>query len=265
FLCLILMSYRLAVCGSPALSTKKIVGGEDAQEGSWPWQASLQAFGHHVCGGSLINREWVMSAAHCFSRWVILITFGWEVSLGRQNLLASNPNEVTKTVATIVLHPNHNRSSHDNDIALLRLSSAVTFTDDIRPVCLAANGSVFNNGTDSWVTGWGRVQEGESVPLPKRLREVQVPVLGNRQCNCLTGGSSVTDNMICVGVLEQGRDFCRGNSGGPMVSEQDGVWIQSGIGSFGFGCARPNLPGVYSRVSRYQPPGSRRAPKKPSL
>ncbi|XP_051925272.1 uncharacterized protein LOC127603210 [Hippocampus zosterae] len=236
------------LCGSLALSAK-IVGGEDAQEANWPWQARLLAFGHHVCGGSLINREWVMSAAHCFTS---ASTFGWSVSLGRQDLQGDDSNQVTKTVAAIVLHPSHNHSSHDNDIALLRLSSAVTFTDDIRPVCLAANGSVFNGGTDSWITGWGRVQEGEFLPFPKRLQEVQVPVLGNRRCNCWIEGSSVTDNMICVGVLKQGRDFCRGNSGGPMVNEQDGVWIQSGIGSFGFGCARPDLPAVYSRVSRYQ-------------
>ncbi|KAK7919665.1 hypothetical protein WMY93_010949 [Mugilogobius chulae] len=104
-----------------------------------PWQVSLRRFGQHICGGSLINREWIMSAAHCFSR----------------------------------------------------LSSAVTFTDYIRPVCLAATDSVFNSGTDSWVTGWGAIREGEPLPFPETLQEVEVPVVGNRQCNCLNG---VVDN-----------------------------------------------------------------------
>ena len=87
-------------------------------------------------------------------------TSGLEISLGRENLQGTNPNEVSRTVAEIILHPNYDSSSSDNDIALLRLSSPVKFTDYIRPVCLAASDSVFNNGTDSWVTGWGAVQEG---------------------------------------------------------------------------------------------------------
>nr|CBN81366.1 Serine protease 27 [Dicentrarchus labrax] len=190
-----------------------------------------------------------MSAAHCFSS---TSTSGWQVSLGRQNLQGINPNEVSRTVARILLHPNYDSNTNDNDIALLRLSSPVKFTDYIRPVCLAASDSVFNNGTDSWVTGWGAVKEGVSLPFPETLQEVEVPVLGNRQCNCLNGVGTVTDNMICAGVLAGGKDSCQGDSGGPMVNKQGSAWVQSGIVSFGFGCARPNLPGVYSRVSSYQ-------------
>ncbi|XP_065806050.1 serine protease 27-like [Labrus bergylta] len=236
------------LCGMTPLNTR-IVGGEDAPSGSWPWQVSLQIFGGHVCGGSLINKEWVMTAAHCFFS---ASPTDWQVSLGRQNLQGENPNEVTKSVDTIILHPNYDSVTSDNDIALLRLSTPVQFTDYIRPVCLAAGDSTFNNGTDSWVTGWGAVQEGVSLPFPETLQEVQVPVLGNRQCNCLNGVGTVTDNMICAGVLAGGKDSCQGDSGGPMVNQQGSIWVQSGVVSFGFGCARPNLPGVYSRVSRYQ-------------
>ncbi|XP_037319257.2 serine protease 27 [Pungitius pungitius] len=239
---------QLDVCGTTPLNTR-IVGGQVAPVGKWPWQVSLQQNGGHVCGGSLINKEWVMSAAHCFSS---VSTSGWQVSLGRQNLQGINPNEVSRTVASVILHPQYNSGTSNNDIALLRLSSPVQFTDYIRPVCLAASDSVFNTGTGSWVTGWGAVQEGVLLPFPEALQQVQVPVVGNRQCNCLNDVGTVTDNMICAGVLAGGKDSCQGDSGGPMVNKKGSVWVQSGIVSFGFGCARPNLPGVYSRVSRYQ-------------
>ena len=93
------------------------------------------------------------------------------MSLGRQSLQGRNPNEVSRTLARIILHPEYDSGTSDNDIALLRLSSPVTFTDYIRPVCLAAGGSVFNNGTDSWVTGFGAVGEGggESAGLAIKM------------------------------------------------------------------------------------------------
>uniref|UniRef100_A0A671XJC2 Zgc:100868 n=1 Tax=Sparus aurata TaxID=8175 RepID=A0A671XJC2_SPAAU len=236
------------VCGQPPLNPR-IVGGQVAPAGAWPWQVSLQIGGSHFCGGSLINNQWVLSAAHCFQS---IGTSGLVVSLGRQSQEGSNPNAVSRTVAQIINHPNYNPSTSDNDISLLRLSSPVTFNNFIRPVCLAASDSTFFNGTDSWVTGWGTIGFGVPLPSPQNLMEVEVPAVGNRQCNCDYGVGRITDNMICAGLREGGRDSCQGDSGGPMVSKQNSRWIQSGVVSFGRGCALPNFPGVYARVSRYQ-------------
>uniref|UniRef100_A0A3Q2ZGF1 Zgc:100868 n=1 Tax=Kryptolebias marmoratus TaxID=37003 RepID=A0A3Q2ZGF1_KRYMA len=236
-------------CGRPPLNTR-IVGGQDALAGSWPWQVSLQKT-NHFCGGSLINNLWVLTAAHCIPRPTNLCSAWTDY---RKSLQGSNPNKVSRTVAQIIVHPDYNSVTSNNDIALLKLSSSVSFTSYISPVCLAASDSSFYSGVNSWVTGWGNVGEGVGLPSPQTLMEVEVPVVGNRLCYCdySSEGITITDNMICAGLTEGGKDSCQGDSGGPMVSKQGGRWIQAGVVSFGVGCARPNIPGVYTRVSQYQ-------------
>ncbi|XP_073708658.1 serine protease 27-like [Garra rufa] len=241
---------QLNVCGQAPLNSR-IVGGVDAAEGSWPWQVSLHStnYGGHFCGGSLISSEWVLTAAHCLPG---VTAPSLRVYLGRRIQQGINSHEVSRNVTKIIKHLAYDSNTNNNDIAVLRLSAPVTFTNYIRPVCLAAQGSVFPAGTSSWITGWGDIQSGVSLPSPGILQETTVPVVANDQCNTLLGSGSVTNNMMCAGLIEGGKDTCQGDSGGPMVIKQCSVWIQSGITSWGYGCADPKAPGVYARVSQYQ-------------
>uniref|UniRef100_A0A8D3CPW2 Peptidase S1 domain-containing protein n=1 Tax=Scophthalmus maximus TaxID=52904 RepID=A0A8D3CPW2_SCOMX len=229
-------------CGIAPLNTK-IVGGESAPAGTWPWQVSLHRNLKHFCGGSLINKQWILTAAHCFYP----STSGLVVYLGRDSQQGLNLNEVSRTVSQVINHPAYNENTNNNDITLLRLSSPVDFSDYIRPVCLAADNSSFPSGTSCWVTGWGNTS---SPPDTNRLQEVRVPVVSQAQCQ--QSYSSLTNNMICAGLTEGGKDSCQGDSGGPLVSRGVSSWVQAGVVSFGSGCAEPNFPGVYTRVSQYQ-------------
>ncbi|XP_022617030.1 trypsin II-P29-like [Seriola dumerili] len=232
-------------CGVAPLNTR-IVGGQDAAPGSWPWQASLNSDGFPFCGGSLINNQWVLTAAHCIVGSQEEIT----VYLGRYNQSGPNVNEVSRTVARYACHPSYDTLTLDNDICLLMLSAPVNFTNYIQPICLAAEGSTFHNGTSSWVTGWGDTVE-NGFSSAETLQEVNIPIVGNKQCQCYHS-FTITENMICAGIKAGGKDSCQGDSGGPMMSKDGARWVQSGVVSFGDGCARPKSPGAYARVSQYE-------------
>uniref|UniRef100_A0A671LU08 Acrosin n=1 Tax=Sinocyclocheilus anshuiensis TaxID=1608454 RepID=A0A671LU08_9TELE len=235
-----------SLCGKAPLNTK-IVGGQAAVQGSWPWQASLHRItsGSHFCGGSLINKDWVLSAAHCFQRSIRLLFLKENVSIPNVTVYW---NAFVFDIAWRKIC--YSTTTQNNDIALLQLSSSVTFTDYIRPVCLAAAGSVFGGGTKSWITGWGKLKFADTQ-IPNILQEVQIPIVNNSVCNKAYGGI-ITSNMLCAGLDEGGKDSCQGDSGGPMANKNNSQWIQSGIVSFGRDCGIPKFPGVYTRVSQYQ-------------
>ncbi|XP_036004649.1 serine protease 27-like [Fundulus heteroclitus] len=174
---------QLSVCGQPALNTR-IVGGEEASPGSWPWMVSLHIVdpwfsSEDRCGGSLINDQWVLTAARCvFTK----INSPSDVTayLGRQSQEGSNPNEVMRKVAQINFHPDYSFNNNlyyyyyyyhhghgngydydnTNDIALVKLSEPVSFTSYISPVCLAASDSIISSGYNTWITGWGDTGDG---------------------------------------------------------------------------------------------------------
>ncbi|KAF5903224.1 transmembrane protease serine 9-like, partial [Clarias magur] len=172
------------------------------------------------------------------------------VKLGLYSLAGSNPNNVSRSLSAVFIHPAYNNKTMDNDLSLLQLSATVSFSNYITPVCLAATGSTFNNGTLTWVTGWGNTGNGVSLPSPGELQEVQVPIIGNRMCSCLNGVGTINNDMLCAGFLQGGKDSCQGDSGGPLVIKQGSQWIQAGIVSFGYQCALPNHPAVVCGIAQ---------------
>ncbi|XP_053561165.1 enteropeptidase [Bombina bombina] len=239
-------------CGKQLLDKKnssKIVGGTDAEMGAWPWVVSLYYNGRQTCGASLINNEWLVSAAHCvYGR--NLIPSLWEAILGlHTNLNLTYPQTVIRLIDQIVISPHYNRRTKDSDIAMMHLQFKVNFTDYIQPICLPENDQVFSPGINCSIAGWGRTQS--QGPIPNVLQEAEIPLLTNERCQQQMPEYNITENMLCGGYEQGGIDTCQGDSGGPMMCYDNQRWILAGVTSFGYGCAQPNRPGVYVRVTKF--------------
>lgn len=242
-------------CGRPLLENR-IVGGEDAKDGAWPWQVDVQTTSaHHICGGSIITKKWVLSAAHCFPNPSDVASY--IIYAGRYQLNGYNSHQSTHRVKRVVIPYGYEEPQKGRDLALVELSNPVTWSDYVRPICLPTSGTLFPSGMQCIVTGWGNIRD--DVPLQGigTLQQVQVPIISQSSCQEMyqTDPSNEVDilyDMICAGYQEGGKDSCQGDSGGPLVCQMlNGTWVQAGVVSFGQGCAQQNQPGVYTRMTSF--------------
>merc|ERR1719336_3725914 len=208
-------------CGQVNRGTR-IVGGQETEVNEYPWQVGLVSSSGRSpwCGGSLISNQHILTAAHC--------TAGGSTSSIR-----------------VLLGEHDTSDSMANIVSILTLSSPVTFSKIVSPVCLPASTSSLYVGSVATVTGWGTLSSGGSQP--DKLQEVDVNVISNTQCASNYGSNSITSAMVCA--ADTGKDSCQGDSGGPMVTQENGRHAQIGVVSWGIGCASPNYPGVYARVT----------------
>ncbi|KAM4611939.1 transmembrane protease serine 6 [Polymixia lowei] len=237
-------------CGLSQFSSR-IVGGVNALEGEWPWQASLQVRGRHICGGALISDQWVVSAAHCFYDDRLYSPSVWTVYLGKLLLNRSSPMEEVSRVRLIHLHHYYDEESHDYDLALLRLDrhASALLAGHARPACLPPVTHQLDPGLLCWVTGWGALREGGSIS--NTLQKVDVRLVSEEAC-VRSYGHLVTPRMLCAGYRSGEKDACQGDSGGPLVcQEPSGRWFLAGVVSWGKGCGRPDYYGVYTRITKF--------------
>jgi len=232
----------------------RIVGGAPAEEHEFPWQVSLQwryhFYTYHVCGAAIINKDWVITAAHCthqFTPTDLLIV------AGDHHLKDKEGVEQTRNIQRIVEHEAYDANTQENDIALIKMTQSLSINGmSVSPVCLPPSGWEYSG--DCVVTGWGKLSEGGRSA--DELQKVIVPIISNEECiesyRAIGYTGPIADTMICAGYEFGGKDACQGDSGGPFVCRgTDNRYFLGGIVSWGVGCARPNVPGVYTEVSHY--------------
>lgn len=219
----------------------KIVGGQEARPNQFPWTVSLQRNGFHFCGGIIVSATTIVTAAHCRP------STSHDVVAGEHDLYANDGTEQTRSVRSVVYHPNNNPiGSLDYDVAVVKVS-AFSMNYAVAAACKPSRD--WNSG-NAIVSGWGALSSGGSSP--DELYYVSVPLITNAECNADYSGQ-ISNVMLCAGRRGVGGvDACQGDSGGPLVRQVNGRYELVGDVSWGYGCADRRYPGVYGRIWEFR-------------
>jgi len=241
-------------CKCGIKKTTRIVGGSETDVNEYPWIAAFDFNGVDGtspggCAATLVANNWAVTASHCFYRNGVLTVTNDTMSLvlGVHDRTGNtDTNRKVLRIEEIVIHPSYSPSGNSFDIALLKISESVDL-DAWSPACLPTSGADFT-GQNGWVYGWGVTSE-NGASLADKLLEVEVPIVSDSVCASAMSGTSITSDMLCAGG-ENGKDACQGDSGGPftVANSTSGAHTLVGAVSFGDGCAKEGLYGVYADV-----------------
>jgi len=238
----------------------RIHGGKDVIPYSWPWIVNI-AFDNFLCGGTIVDDETIVSAAHCcdgFQRRADKV----RLTISDHFFHQKDPHEHTFTAKTLIIHPDYSRRQIKNDICIIKVPHMKLHVKPLAaPACLPPQGEHPPAGTKCWVAGWGQTESGS---VAEQLQEVDLDIMSDEQCgNTMNGQYLVKDAMFCAGSNGGGKDACQGDSGGPMICgivpegvQPNGLTeirqpVLVGVTSWGIKCGAPNAPGVWTKVSTY--------------
>ncbi|CAF2537753.1 unnamed protein product [Rotaria sp. Silwood2] len=233
-------------CSKNSASVTKIVGGETAPINTWGWVVSLLINEEWLCGGTILSNSWILTAAHCVENInpsQVIISAATDQLLGMKQW---------RQGSSVILHPQYNDTLLQNDIALIQVSPSFNMTDEsISKICLPISTTEDYPPINSTLVaiGWGELQENGTISDTLQQVTLKRIQYDSFACYLLINNETM---QFCAGDLNGGKDTCNGDSGGPlMMFTSSQQWVVVGITSYGYGCARAYLPGVYTRVAYY--------------
>merc|ERR1719158_1799446 len=223
----------------------KIVGGDVSYPEKWPYTVALHRDGQFICGATIINPEWVITAGHCVYGYNEGKGFFYQIRAGMVRRQSQSPWQQFRHMVQIFIHPEYDNTYLKHDVALAKLNSPLFINRHVQAICLPYDADMYPQvGSTCMATGWGDISE--EGPSSEELREVEVPILKK----CGRSYNNIT-YQICGGYTEGGKDACQGDSGGPLYCQDSSDnWYLGGVISHGRGCARESEAGVYVRLAK---------------